>query len=444
MKRVLVLGAGLVARPLVRYLLSQPGFHVRVASRTVARAQELIAGSPNGEALAFDIGDAVALSALVAGCDLAISLLPYVYHVQVARACLARRKHLVTTSYVSPAMRELDAPARAAGVLLLNEVGLDPGIDHMSAMRIIHRVQRAGGEIAGFTSMCGGLPAPEANTNPFGYKFSWSPRGVLLAGRNSARFRRDGQTVEIPGKELFDHCWRLPIAGLGDFEGYPNRDSLPYLDTYGIGGARDMLRGTLRNLGWCSTLKRIVELGLLDEGERPELAGATWGQTLAGIVGAGGGGDVRRRVAGYLGIAADAPELERLEWLGLFGAEPVPAGAHTLLDALVMQMQARMAYAPGERDMIILQHTFNARYPDRAERITSTLAEFGVPGGDTAMARTVSLPAAIAVRLVLEGKLGLAGVHIPVRPEIYMPIMDELESLGVYFAEQCRGEAFGS
>ncbi len=435
MKRILVLGAGLVARPLARYLLDCPDFRVRVASRTVAKARELIAGHPRGEALAFDMEkDAAGLPALLAECDLAVSLLPWTYHVPVAEACVAGRKHLVTTSYVQPAMRALDGAAQAAGVILLNEMGLDPGIDHLSAMRVIQGAQRAGARIESFTSYCGGLPAPEANTNPFGYKFSWSPRGVLLAGRNAARFLRDGAVVEIAGPALFEHHWPVTVAGVGEFEGYPNRNALPYLDTYGIGGAAGIFRGTLRYPGWCETLRQMVALGLLDDTERDDLAGVRWARLM--VERAGGGSSPRGAAAGFLGMPAGAAELERMAWLGLFEDAPLPAGARSVLDALAMQMQSRMAYASGERDMIILQDTVTARYAERVETITSTLLAFGEPDGDTAMSRTVSLPAAIAVRLILQGKLTMTGVRIPVHPEIYAPALEELESLGVRSTER--------
>jgi saccharopine dehydrogenase (NADP+, L-glutamate forming) len=265
MKKVLVLGAGLVTRPPVRYLLDVPGLEVTVASRTVGKAQALIGGHPQGRAMALNVDDHAALEELIRQTDLAVSMLPYVYHPLVASLCVKHGKHMVTTSYVKDAMRALDGPAQEAGVLLLNEVGVDPGLDHMSAMKVIHDVESKGGKIASFDSWCGGLPAPEASDNPLGYKFSWSPKGVLLAGKNPARFLKDGQLVEIPGEELFDHNWRVQIHGLGEYECYPNRDSLPYMDTYGIHPTGWMFRGTLRNVGWCATLKRIAELGWLDD-----------------------------------------------------------------------------------------------------------------------------------------------------------------------------------
>jgi len=354
MSRILVLGAGLVARPLVQYLLDQPDFQVTVASRTVEKARALIGDRPNGRALAFDIErEPERLDDLVAQADLAVSMLPYIHHLQVAHACLRHRRHLVTTSYVKDEMRALDSAARQAGVLFLNEIGLDPGIDHMSAMRIIDRVHANGGRVVSFRSYCGGLPAPEANTNPFGYKFSWSPRGVLLAGRNDARYLEDGQVVEIPNRRLFATRHTVPVEGVGDLEAYPNRDSLPYIQLYGIPEARTMYRGTLRYPGWCETWQKFVELGLLDLTEREDLAGMTCRQLLAHLIGRPETSDLRRDLAVHLNIPADSPILDRFEWLGLFRDDPLPP-ERTILDVLAVRMQEKLQYAPGERDMVVL------------------------------------------------------------------------------------------
>ena len=271
MKNIVVFGAGMVAGALVRYLLDQPDFHVTVASRTVSKAEELVAGHSNGRAVAVDSDDPAALEALIRDADLAVSLLPYAYHPVVARLCVANRVHMVTTSYVKPAMAELDAAARAAGVILLNEIGVDPGIDHMTAMRIVHQVRREGGRVTSFVSWCGGLPAPDCRDNPLGYKFSWSPRGVLLAGKNPAHYLWNGEEVDIPGDELFDHHVTVPVVVEGEeiaYDGYPNRDSLPYMQTYGISAPETFFRGTLRNVGWCQTLRKLAQLGMLDETAR--------------------------------------------------------------------------------------------------------------------------------------------------------------------------------
>jgi len=436
MKKILILGAGLVAGAHTRYLLEQPDFHVTVASRTLSKAQDIVKGYPNGEARQLNVNDEAALEDLISQADLSVSLLPYAYHPTVARLCIKHRKHMVTTSYVKETMAKLDGAAKEAGVMVLNEIGVDPGIDHMAAMKIIHQVQRDGGEITSFKSWCGGLPAPEANTNPYGYKFSWSPKGVLLASRNSARYLEDGKDVVIPGEELFDHRWIVPVEVEGeviDFEGYPNRDSLPYMKTYGIKTTQTMFRGTLRNTGWCETLKKIVDLGLIDTEELADVAGLTFAQLTARLIGSSG--DLRKDLAAHLEIAEDSAVMERLEWLGLLSDDPLPAKKNTPIDILTAQMLEKMGYEEGERDLLLLQHEFVAEYPDRKQEITATMVDFGIPHGDTSMSRTVGLPAAIGVRMILQGKINLTGVHTPVVPEIYEPVLAELEKLGIGFTE---------
>ena len=285
MKHVLILGAGLVTRPIVRYLLDQPDFRITVASRTVSKAEKLIAGHPNGEAKTLLVDDKTSLKEMISGADLVVSLVPYAYHPVVAEFCIEMKKQMVTTSYVSDAMKALDDKAKKAGVLILNEIGVDPGIDHMSAMRIIHHVEDKDGKVVSFYSYCGGLPAPEANTNPFGYKFSWSPRGVVLAGRNSGRYLKDNKIVEVENKDLFAHTWDVAIEGLGTLEAYPNRNALPYIELYGLKGISSLYRGTFRNPGWCETWNVIVNMGLLDLEERNALKGLTFCQYTAKVLG---------------------------------------------------------------------------------------------------------------------------------------------------------------
>lgn len=436
MKKVLILGAGLVAKPLVRYLLDQPDFKVVVASRTVSKAVKLIDNHPDGTAKELNLKNEESLRDEVADADLVISMVPYAFHPKVAKYCIDFKKYMVTTSYVSEIMKNLDGEAKKAGILILNEIGLDPGIDHMEAMRIIHEVEKKGGEIISFTSYCGGLPAPEANTNPFGYKFSWSPIGVLLAGKNSAQYFQDGQQVFIPSENLFDDYKIIPIEGLGDFEGYPNRNSLPYIELYNIGSTRTMLRGTLRNLGWCQTMKKIVDLGLLDEEEK-DWTGMTYTGFLKNLLDAPAEGDLKKSLASQLNLDENADVIQRLEWLGLLEDTPLPVEKGSALDILGAKMLEKLQYDAGERDMIILQHTFEAAYPDgKKEKITSTLVDYGIPGGDSSMARTVGLPAAIGTKLILEGKIQELGVHIPVTPSIYIPILEELKEMGISFKEK--------
>ncbi len=440
MKRVVVFGAGLVVRAHVRYLLEH-GFHVTVASRTVRKAEEILDGHPNGTPLAFDITvEPDRLETIVAEHDVAVSLLPWQFHPQVARACLNRGKHMVTTSYVKDEMQALDAEARNNGVILFNELGVDPGIDHMTAMQVIDRVHAEGGEITTFQSYCGGLPAPEANDNPYGYKFSWSPRGVLLAGLNNARYRRDARVVEVPGQELFDHVWQVSVAIEGSdtaLEGYPNRDSMPYTSVYGIDPRDVMFRGTLRYPGWCAAMKQVARIGWLRTDGIDGLQSKTFADLTAILIGADGTSGLRERVASHLGIAADGPEISSMEWLGLLGDDPLP-GPSAPVDILTAHMLEKMSYAEGERDMLVLKHTFVAEFPERTERITSTMIDFGIPGGDSSMNRTVGLPAAVAVRFILEGRFKEPGVQVPVMKNFYEPALEELGRLGIHFEENVK------
>jgi saccharopine dehydrogenase (NADP+, L-glutamate forming) len=436
MKKILILGAGLVTKPLVRYLLDQPDFRVEVASRTLSKAVKLVDNHPQGKAKKLNLKDEEGLKDEISKADLVISMVPYTFHPKVAKYCIDFKKNMVTTSYVSDVMKNLDAEAKRAGVLILNEVGLDPGIDHMEAMRIIHKVKERGGEILSFTSYCGGLPAPEANTNPFGYKFSWSPIGVLLAGKNSAQYLKDGQQMFISSQDLFDNFLIINIEGLGEFEAYPNRNSLPYIELYCIKSTKTMLRGTLRNKGWCSTLKKIVELGLLEE-EKKDWTGLTYKGFLRKLMNNPAEKDISKALSAYLNIKENSDIIQRLDWLGFLSDEPLPAEQDSPLNILGAKMLEKLQYEEGERDMIILQHEFIGSFGgNKKEKITSTLIDFGIPHGDTSMARTVGLPAAISARLILEHKIDKTGVHIPVTPEIYMPILKELKELDIAFKEK--------
>ncbi|MHA3964712.1 MAG: saccharopine dehydrogenase C-terminal domain-containing protein [Candidatus Thorarchaeota archaeon SMTZ1-45] len=434
MKKVLCLGAGLVAHPYIQYL-SDNGFHVIVASRTISKAERLIEGCKNAQAVAFNIAkDDELLEELTKKVDLVCSLLPYTFHVKAARVAIKHKTHFCTTSYISDEMKALEEDAKKAGILVLNECGVDPGIDHMSAMKIIDDVHTNDGKIVSFTSFTGGLPAPDANNNPYGYKLSWSPRGVLLAGRNDAHFLRDGKEVKIPGSELFDNCELMEVPGMGTFEGYPNRDSLSYIDIYSIPETKTMLRGTFRNVGWCGTLDKIADLGLLDIKER-SLEGMTYAALMRELTSTSDS-DVKIAVAKACNIDPDDQIINRLEWLGLFDEKQIPSATNTILDAVCNLFEEKLQYAPGERDMIVMHHEFIAEYPDKKEKITSTLIDYGIPNGDSSMSRTVALPVAIASKMILDGKITLTGVHRPIIPEIYAPILDELETLNIKMDEK--------
>lgn len=437
MKNVVILGAGLVAKPLVRYLLDQPEFNVKVASRTVSKAEKLVGDHPRGAAESLNVTDAAALEEHVKGADIVISLVPYAHHVSVAKLCIKHKKNMVTTSYVSKPMKELHASAEEAGVTILNEIGLDPGIDHMSAMKIIHDMKSKGRKVTSFRSFCGGLPAPEANTNPFGYKFSWSPTGVILAGKNSAAYLKDGKQLDVDGPELFGHYFLLDVEGAGTFEAYPNRDSLGYIELYGLEGIRTMYRGTLRNGGWCDTWKTMVDVGLLDEAERDDLRGMTYRQFLASLLPGAPTDGVEEAVAKVAGLKVSSAPIKKIAWLGLFSNDVLPMEKGSPMGVLAHLLLEKLQYKKGERDMIVLHHEFIAeKEGDRPLKTYSTMVDFGVPDGDSSMSRTVGLPAAVGTRYILEGRIDMPGVRIPVSPKIYEPVLEELGRLGVKFVER--------
>ena len=436
MKKILVLGAGMVSRPMIQYLLDQPDYHVIMASRTVNKAEQMIGDHPRGEAFSLDVNDDRKVEEFVSKADLVVSLLPYTYHVKVAEMCIKHKKQMVTTSYVSDAMKALDQKAKTAGILILNECGLDPGIDHMSAMRIIHDVEKKKGKVVSFRSTTGALPSHEANNNPFGYKFSWSPRGVLLASRNAAKWLENGKEISIPGEQLFENYFLQDIKGIGAFENYPNRNSVPYKDIYGLKDATTAYRGTFRMTGWCETMRAIVALCWLNEEPLKGFTGKTYGDLTRHLIGAKPKDNLPFTTALYLGLKPYSAIIKRLEWLGLFGNEPLPKDKNNPLDYLNVLTLQKMFMGIHERDMVVMHHEFIAEYTSKKEYVTSTLIDYGIPDGDTSVARTVALPAAIAVKMILKKEINITGVHIPVIPEIYNPILDELEEIGIKFVEK--------
>jgi saccharopine dehydrogenase (NADP+, L-glutamate forming) len=436
MQNVVILGAGMVSRPIVRYLLDQKDIFVTMASRTVSKADKIIDSHPHGKAVSFDVKDKTHLEELVKGADVVVSLLPYTYHVDVAKLCIKHMKHLVTTSYVSDEMKQLDEQAKDAQVLLLNESGLDPGIDHMSAMRVIHDVEQNGGHVVSFRSTTGALPAHEANTNPFGYKFSWSPRGVLLASRNAAKWLEDDKVISIPGEKLFEHYNFQDVPEVGTFENYPNRNSVAYKEIYGLKDSHTVYRGTFRMAGWCESLRAISQLGWLKDTPLSNFKGNTYGDLARYLVSATKEQDLLLKTAEVLHLKPYSTVIKRLEWLGLFSNEPLPKDKETPLDYLNVLTLKKMSLKEDERDMIVMHHEFIADYNDKKDYITSTLVEYGIPHEDSAVARTVALPAAIAVKMILNKTITLTGVHIPIQPDIYNPILDELETMNVVFTER--------
>jgi len=434
MNKVLILGAGLVVKPMVEYLLEH-NFTVKIATTTREKADRMIKGHPNGSSLRWSTDETGILENLIDEHDIVVSFLPYRFHTLVARVCIKYKKPLVTTSYVQPEMQDLDEPAKNAGVIILNEIGLDPGIDHMTAMKVIDHIHGKGGKVKEFYSLCGALPAPEAVDNPMKYKFSWSPRGVVLASRNSALYLKKGKRVFIEPLNLFKDRFTFKFPGIEDLEVYPNRDSISYIDIYRIQEVSTMYRGTFRYKGWCETLDAMKALNMLDD-TIADYSGMDYTDFIAERAGTDSV-DLRKKVALKLGIPEKSVAMESLEWLGFFTSETMNYGKTSPFEITAGRMISRMLISDKERDMVIMQHIFLAEYPDSGkEVIKSSMLDFGSPETSTAVARTVALPASVAVKMILEKKIDLSGVFRPVIPEIYIPVLDELKTLGIEMKEE--------
>lgn len=435
MKKVLILGAGMVVKPIVVYLLKK-GLHVTVATRTKSKAEEMIGGHPNGNAVSWTVDDEPALDKLIGEHDIAVSLLPYAHHLLVAKHCLKHKKNMVTTSYVKPEMKALDSQAKEAGIIILNELGLDPGIDHMSAMRIIDNVHNKGGKIDSFYSLCGALPAPEAANNPFKYKFSWSPKGVVMAGNNDGKFLKNNEVAYIPTENLFKNPLATNFPGVGILDIYPNRDSLPYIELYGVPETKTMFRGTFRYKGWCETIDAMKALKLITN-DKYDLNGKTYADLVALLIGENSSENIKAKAARYLNLPADAYALNTIEWLGLFENKNMNRKEDTPFEITSDLMIEKMMIGRDERDMVVMQHVFVASYPDgKKEVIKSRMLDYGTLATDTAIARTVALPAAIGVEMILAGQIDVKGVYIPVIPQIYNPILNQLEQIGIAMIEE--------
>jgi saccharopine dehydrogenase-like NADP-dependent oxidoreductase len=435
MQKVLILGAGMVVKPIVTYLLEK-NYYVTVATRTKSKAENMIDGHPNGNPVEWTVDKAAELDKMITEHDLTVSLLPWVHHIMVAEKCIAHKKNMVTTSYVKPEMKALHNKAIEAGIIILNELGLDPGIDHMGAMRIIDHVHNKGGKIEEFYSICGALPAPEAADNPFRYKFSWSPKGVVMAGNNDGKYLRYGKVVEVPTEDLFKNPLSVDFPEVGKLEIYPNRDSLPYIELYGIPETQTMMRGTFRHPGWCESIDAMKAMKLITS-DTYDFTGKTYADMVAMLIGEMNSENIKQKVADYLGISVDAHAIKAMEWLGLFNEEQMNRQKDTPFEITSDLMIKKMELGCEERDMVAMQHVFLASYPDgNKEVIKSTMLDFGTLATDTAVARTVALPAAVGVEMILSGDIQEKGVHIPVIPGIYNPILDKLEEMDIRMIEE--------
>lgn len=440
-KSILILGAGRSSSSLINYLLAQAkifGWQVTVGDFSEPAAKDRIGNSPQGKAIHFDITDTELSRAAIATVDVVISLIPAHLHPLVAKICLEERKHLLTASYVSDEMKSFHNEAMVKGLLFLNECGLDPGIDHMSAMQVIDKIKADGGCLTSFESFTGGLIAPNTDPeNPWRYKFTWNPRNVVMAGQSTAKYLQESQYKFIPYQQLFQRITPVKVPDFGEYEGYANRDSLKYLETYGLAGIKTMLRGTLRNKGYCSAWNVLVQLGCCDDSFQMERVGdMTHRSFINSFLDFHSSQSVEEKIASVFRLSLQGEEMKRLFWSGFFTDEKVGLDKGTPAQILEHILNKKWKLRTGDKDFIVMWHRFRYEIGGKQKEIQAYLTAMGDDETNTAMAKTVGLPLAISAKLLLQGKIKSMGVVIPVLKEIYDPLLEELSQMGIKLVER--------
>jgi saccharopine dehydrogenase-like NADP-dependent oxidoreductase len=438
MRTILALGAGRSSSSLIEYLLThakQNDWNVNVGDVSQDAAAQKVNGHERGSAIAFDIHAGNA-GEFIKSSDVVISLLPAHLHPLVAIRCLEHGKHLLTASYVSDEMKGFESEAKAKNLLFLNECGLDPGIDHMSAIQVIDRIRKEGGTITSFESFTGGLIAPEtAPENPWRYKFTWNPRNVVMAGQSTAKFLHDGKFKYIPYQQLFKRTTPVHVPGFGDYEGYANRDSLKYLQTYGLQDVKTMLRGTLRNKGFCSAWDVFVQLGCCDDSYEMEGVDEMTHQSfINSFLNDAAGTTIEQKISKQVSGTSNQ-EISLLRWLDLFSDQKVGLTKGTPAQVLEHILSKKWKLNPDDKDQIVMWHRFFYRTGGKQKQIQAYLVATGTDSTYTAMAQTVGLPLAIAAKLLLNDKIKTRGVTIPITQEFYNPILAELKTCGIELSE---------
>ena len=440
MKTILVLGAGLSTSSLIKYLLDNSqkyNWKVIIGDISKDLASKKVSDHENGEAIEFDVFNEEQREHEIKKANVVISMLPARMHYWVAKDCVDNKVHMVTASYVSEDIKDLDEQAKENGVLLLNEMGVDPGIDHMSAMQVIDKIRETGGELKAFESSTGGLVAPEYDDNPWGYKFTWNPRNVVVAGQGVSQFLHKGSIKYIPYHKLFQRTEKISIQDVGDFEIYPNRDSLKYIDVYGLKGLETMFRGTMRRPGYAEAWDIFVQLGLTEDTYTvKDSENLTYRQFIDSYLPYMKDVPVQRKIAKYLNVDEDGEAMKKLEWLGIFEDKKIDLPHATPAQILQKLIEPKWKLRPEDKDMIVMIHIFDYILDQKRKRVKSSLVFKGQDNVHTAMSITVGVPVAIATKLLLEGHIPLTGVHRPLSKEVYEPVMKELAEYGIEFKEE--------
>lgn len=442
MRNILVAGAGKSSIYLIQYLLSHAPrnkWNIIVADGNEAAIKEKTGNHPNAFAEVLDITNDAQRRKLVQDADLVVSLMPPHLHIHLAKDCLQYKKNLITSSYISEEMRAMDAEVKAAGLMFMCEMGLDPGIDHMTASQIVHSVERLAGTLTSFKSYCGGLIAPESDDNPWHYKFSWNPKNIITAGADGASYLKNKKSVTVPYEKMFDGNKTITVDGLGEIAYYPNRDSLKYVDIYRVPDASSFLRATLRHPDFCKGWQALIELGLTDMKDKMDTSSlnyASWvGQkndlNVTDI------DQLKAQIAQKLDVLPGSVVMKMLTWLGIFANDPIPlreaSSGEILLDILLKKWEMK----PTDKDMVVMQHKVEYIFRNKPINLTSTMVIKGEDREFSAMAKTVGLPMGILARMIMTRDLKLpTGVLIPNMPALYKPILKELEYHGITFHEQ--------
>ena len=445
MKQILVIGAGQSAPYLIANLLEhaeREDWFVTVGDLSLDLARERVGDHPRGRAVPFDVEDADLRSACIEKANVVVNMLPPTFQNLIAWDCVNHGRHMVSASYREKEVRHLDRDAKRRGVLLLCEMGLDPGIDHMSAMSLIRRVQAEGGRITAFRSYGSGLPVPYQPQNPLRYVITWNPRNVVMSGSEGAQYMENGRIKIVPYHQVFFHTWPVEVDGMGELEAYPNRDSMSYMQAFGLEHVHTMIRGTLRYPGWSETWAQIVQLGLPNENLRvPDLGGRSCREVVEMFLPLNiSEARIEQRIGRFLHISPTGRIMENLRWLGLFDTSPSGSEGNTSAAMLRDLLIRKLPLGPDGKDVIVILHEMDVEYPGNggkeSQQITSTLVAESNASGFTAMSKAVGLPAAIAVKLILRDELSLTGSYIPTHPSIYEPVLRELHESGLSFKEK--------
>lgn len=435
MKNILVIGAGRTSSSLINYLFDKSaefGWLITIADQSQELAEQKAANHPNAKAIQFNVMDNEQRSLFIGKADIVISLLPETLHIHLVKDCIKHRVNLVTASYVSPQMASFNDEATRAGLVFLNEMGLDPGIDHMETMKLLSKIKAKGGNLISLKSFGGGLVAPESDDNPWGYKITWNPMNVVMAGVASARYVKDEKLKIVPYNRLFRDVRLVEVPGLGKFESYPNRDSIKYRRIYNIPRIPNVFRGSIRKIGFCKAWNALVQIGLTDNRYLvPDSNKFKYSEWLSFYLDKKNGVSVKQALVEFLNESEDGDVLKKIEWLGLLNDEKIMLTDVSPAEILLDLLKKKWKFTERDKDMVILQTEVEYEIQNKVEKIISSLIVYGNPGYNTAMATTVGLPLGVGAKLILNNKIKEKGVIIPIHADIYKPALKELSELGI-------------